>query len=171
MYLYCISVRTGQEDEFIESVADLFKPKGEIKGQLYFLKKQMRLKTGKEYFEPFFPGYVFFQTDENDSVKLRFLEAGKGFLRFLPSNQDIKTLSSKDFAIISSIMQFGNTVGIVPVKFNEGDRIVITDGPFSAFSGNVKSVNRRNKRVNIELEFLGAVREVSLSYELVQKTY
>ncbi len=102
------------------------------------------------------------KTEEKESAKIKFLETGRGFLRFLPSNQNIKPLSS--------IMQFGNTVGIVPVKFDESDRIVITDGPFSAFSGNVKSVNNRNKCVNIELEFLGAVREVSLSYELVQKT-
>ena len=170
MNFYCISVRTGYEEKFIESVKDCFGPDGELDGSLHFLKKQMRLKTGKEYFDSFFPGYVFLETSESDPKKLCLLEKGKNFLRFLPSNQEINPLTSKYLKIISSILQFGNTVSIVPVIFDEGDKIKIVDGPFKDFSGMVKSVNRRNKRVNLEIEFLGAVREISLSYELLEKT-
>lgn len=43
---------------------------------------------------------------------------------------------------------------IVPVKFDAGDRVIITDGPFKDFSGNVIAVNRRNKRLNIQIEFM-----------------
>jgi hypothetical protein len=38
----------------------------ELSGTLHVLKKQMRLKNGKEYMELFFPGYVFLETDEKD---------------------------------------------------------------------------------------------------------
>ena len=169
MYFYCISVRTGMEEKFIESVKDFLEPTGPLPGKIHFLKKQMRLKTGKEYFDPFFPGYVFLETSENNPAKLSILSKGKNFLRFLPSNQEITPMCSSDLKIVASILQFGSTVGIIPVNFDAGDRIVITDGPFKDFSGNVKSVNRRNKRVNIELQFLGAVREISLSYQLVEK--
>ncbi len=46
---------------------------------------------------------------------------------------------------------------------------MIVDRPFKDFTGNVKSVNRRNKRVNLGIPFMGAVREINLSYELVEK--
>lgn len=60
-------------------------------------------------------------------------------------------------------------MGIVPVKFDAGDRVIITDGPFKDFSGNVIAVNRRNKRLNIQIDFMNGVRVVGLCYEEVQK--
>ncbi|WP_353885684.1 hypothetical protein [uncultured Treponema sp.] len=46
---------------------------------------------------------------------------------------------------------------------------MITDGPFKDFSGNVIAVNRRNKRLNIQIDFMNGVRVVGLCYEEVQK--
>lgn len=169
MNLYCIAVRTGMEEKFKESVEEFLQPQGKLKGKILFLRKKMRLKNGKEYFESFFPGYVFLETDETNPAHLRSLEKGKYFLRYLPSNQEINPLSGSDLNIVSTIKQFGSTVDIQRVTFDKGDRIVIVDGPFADFSGKVVAVNRRNKRVNIALEFMGAVRIVSLAYEVVEK--
>lgn len=60
-------------------------------------------------------------------------------------------------------------MGIFPVKFDAGDMVIITDGPFKDFSGNVIAVNRRNKRLNIQIDFMNGVRVVGLCYEEVQK--
>lgn len=170
MSIFCISVRTGAEEKFKKNVDSLFETfKAPVEGTIYLLKKKMRLKTGKEYFDLFFPGYVFFETEENDASKFRFLRQVNGFLRFLPSSQEVHPLVGADLEIVKSILNFGTTVGIVPVAFDANDRIVIVDGPFKDMSGKVVSVNRRNKRVNIELEFMGGVNIVGLSYELVQK--
>lgn len=60
-------------------------------------------------------------------------------------------------------------MGIVPVAFDKNDRIVIVDGLLKDMSGKVVAVNKRNKRVNIELEFMGGAKIVGLSYEVVKK--
>ena len=73
------------------------------------------------------------------------------------------------FDIVKTLQQFGSTVGIVPVTFDKGDRIVITGGPFNDFSGRVVAVNRRNKRLNIEIDFMNEVKVVGLTYEEVQR--
>lgn len=99
-----------------------------ICGRLHVLKKRMRLKKGKEYFECIFPGYVFLETDETDAAKLMCFSEGKGFLRFLPSSKDVNPLAQNDSDIVKTLLQFGSTVGIVPVTFDKGDRIVITGG-------------------------------------------
>jgi len=138
-------------------------------GTLHFLKKRMRLKTGKEYFGPFFPGYLFLQTEETDSAKLRMLSKYSGFLRFLPCTTDIQPLTKKDFDIVTSMLKFGTTIDIVPVTFDENDRIVILDGPFKNIPGKVIAVNRRNKRVNIQLDFLSGMRVFGLTYEEIKK--
>lgn len=144
-------------------------PESATHGTLYFLRKRMRLKTGKEYFDPFFPGYLFLKTDEEDSSKLRSLAKFSGFLRFLPFSTDIKPLVTNDLQIVTSLLKFGTTVDIVPVMFNEQDRIVILGGPFKDFSGKVVAVNKRNKRLNIQLDFMNGMRIVGLTYEEVEK--
>lgn len=157
------------EEKYKESVQDRLKPEGMLQGTIHFLRKKMRLKTGKEYYDPFFPGYVFFETTETNLFCIKSLSEGKGFLRFLPSNQEIRPLANTDLNIVSSILHFGSTVGIQNVTFDKGDRIVIVDGPFKDFSGKVVAVNRRNKRVNIELDFMGSSRIVGLSYEIIKR--
>lgn len=117
----------------------------------------------------FFPGYVFLETEECEASKLYVLSGEKYFLRFLPSNSSVSPLVKGDLEIVSSILRFGSTVGIVPVKFDAGDRVIITDGPFKDFSGNVIAVNRRNKHLNIQIDFMNGVRVVGLCYEEVQK--
>ena len=171
MSIYCISVRTGLEEKFKESI-ELFAEKSlqTAPGIIHLLKKKMRLKTGKEYFEQFFPGYVFLESDENDFSKFRFFRNGKGFLRFLPSDTDIHPLVNKDLEIVKSIINCGSVMGIIPVEFDKNDRIVIVNGPFKDMSGKVVAVNKRNKRLNISLDFMGGVKIVGLSYEIVKKT-
>lgn len=170
MSLYCISVKNGLEEKFKESILPLIcGDECAFKGFVHILRKRMRLKNGKEYFDAFFPGYVFLETEECEIARLLMLSVGKGFLRFLPSNNSVSPLVKGDLEIVSSILRFGSTVGIVPVKFDAGDKVVITDGPFKDFSGNVVAVNRRNKRLNIQIDFMNGVRVVGLCYEEVQK--
>lgn len=155
MSLYCISVKTGLEEKFKENVLPLVNGNNcAFQGFIHILRKRMRLKNGKEYFDAFFPGYVFLETEECEASKLYVLSGEKYFLRFLPSNSSVSPLVKGDLEIVSSILRFGSTVGIVPVKFDAGDRGIITDGPFKDFSGNVIAVNRRNKRLNIQIEFM-----------------
>lgn len=155
MSLYCISVKTGLEEKFKENVLPLVNGNNcAFQGFIHILRKRMRLKNGKEYFDAFFPGYVFLETEECEASKLYVLSREKYFLRFLPSNSSVSPLVKGDLEIVSSILRFGSTVGIVPVKFDAGDRVIITDGPFKDFSGNVIAVNRRNKRLNIQIEFM-----------------
>ena len=171
MSIYCISVRTGLEEKFKESI-ELAAEKSlqTVPGIIHLLRKKMKLKNGKEYFEQFFPGYVFLETDETDFTKFRFFRSGKGFLRFLPSDTDIHPLVNNDFEIVRSIINYGSVMGIVSVEFDENDRIVITEGPFKNMSGRVVAVNKRNKRLNISLDFMGGAKIVGLSYEIVKKS-
>lgn len=119
MSLYCISVKTGLEEKFKENVLPLVNGDNcAFQGFIHILRKRMRLKNGKEYFDAFFPGYVFLETEECEASKLYVLSREKYFLRFLPSNSSVSPLVKGDLEIVSSILRFGSTVGIVPVKFD-----------------------------------------------------
>ena len=67
---YCIWVRTGFEKQFIEKVQAVFDSfPEEENGKLHCVGKQIRLKSGKEYIDPLFPGYVFWETDNISTIQ------------------------------------------------------------------------------------------------------
>ena len=57
---YCIWVRTGFENKFIEKLQPLFDAvPNEQNGKLHCIGKQMRLRSGKEFIAPLIPSYIF----------------------------------------------------------------------------------------------------------------
>ena len=166
--IYCIWVKTGLEEHYVKKMQPLLDgAEEELSGTLYVLKKKMRLKNGKEYFETLFPGYVFFETSESDTRKFKALCESDDFIRILPETAAARFLCDTDATIVKSVLQYGSTIDILHVEFNKDDKIVITDGPFKNFTGKVVAVNRRNKRVNIQFDFMNGLKVVGLSYEVV----
>ena len=159
---------TGSESEYIKEVQPLLDaPSSTCKGKLYNLGKQMKLKSGKEYIEPLFPSYVFFEAEQLDDYSI--LQKGPGFLKILPDNKEIHPLDKTDKILILSILKYGTVLPILHASFDVNDRIVILDGPFKGKEGQITAVNRRNKRVNFKVKLLNGVVVIGLTYELIQK--
>jgi len=165
---YCIWVRTGFENKFVEKIQSLFDSlKDEHNGRLHCIGKQMRLRNGKEYFAPLFPGYVFWETD--NLSRIQDIRNEEGFIRFLPNNNGIKPLSAEDIELITTFLKYGSVIPIVNVQFDVNDRIVIVDGLFKGMEGFISDVNRSNKRINFEVTLMDGKRILSLSYQELQK--
>ena len=94
---------------------------------------------------------------------------GAGFIRILPQNNDVHPLSENDLEIIQAILKFGTIIPIVHATFDVNDKIQLLDGPFNEIEAKVVAVNRRNKRVNIQVEFMNGIRLIGLTYEEAKK--
>ena len=167
---YCLWVITGSEEDYVKDVQPLLDdPESPIHGKLYNLGKQMRLKNGKEYTAPLFPSYIFLETDQLNTKDLRLLQKGRGFIKILPNNKEIQSLSPDDTELILSIIKFGTVIPIVHATFDVNDKIVILDGPFKGKEGLVTAVNRRNKRVNFEVKLMNGIAVIGLTYEVMDR--
>lgn len=165
---YCIWVRTGFENKFIEKVQAVFDSFPEEKnGRLHCVGKQMRLKSGKEYIDPLLPGYVFWET--NNLSRAQRVRDEEGFIDFLPHDNGMKPLSAKDTDLVTSFLKYGSVIPVVNVQFDVNDRIVIVDGLFKGMEGFITDVNRSNKRINFEVTLMDGKRILSLSYQEIQK--
>lgn len=163
MHYYGISVVGGCEEKFRLKAQQRLG----ITERIVIFKKKMRLKNGKEYEQLLFPGYAFLETcSEIDWGKFRGID---GFCRFLPDTKNARALDGRDLKIVLSLLEFGTVMDEVPVQFDKDDRIVILDGPFKSMEGYVTAVNRRNRRVNIRIEFMNGVQVVGLSYKVIAK--
>ena len=165
---YCIWVKTGFENKFVEKIQSIFDSLPEEQnGKLHCIGKQMRLRNGKEYIDPLMPGYVFWETDSLS--RIQDIKDEDGFIDFLPSGKELKPLSARDAELVNSFLKFGSVIPIVNVQFDVNDRIVIVDGLFKGMEGFISDVNRSNKRINFEVTLMDGKRILSLSYQELQK--
>jgi transcriptional antiterminator NusG len=124
-----------------------------------------------------FPGYVFIQTEiASDSIaeKLRFAIADVvwnndiySILHYGADKKDValrekerlhwERLLDDDFCITGS-------VGVI-----EGDAVRVTSGTLVGMESRIKRINRHKREAVVEMEVMGAVREVRLMLEVVER--
>ena len=165
---YCIWVKTGFENKFVERLQVLFDSvPDEQNGKFHCIGKQIRLRNGKEFIDPLLPGYVFWETD--NISRIQDIKDEEGFIDFLPHDNGIKPLSAKDTELVTSFLKYGSVIPVVNVQFDVNDRIVIVDGLFKGMEGRITDVNRSNKRINFEVMLMDGKRILSPSYQEIQK--
>lgn len=165
---YCIWVKTGFENKFVEKIQSFFDSlPEEHNGKLHCIGKQIRLRNGKEFIDPLLPGYVFWET--NNLSRIQDIKDEEGFIDFLPNDNGIKPLSARDTEVVTSFLKYGSVIPVVNVQFDVNDRIVIVDGPFKGMEGVISDVNRSNKRINFAVTLMNGKRILSLSYQEIQK--
>ena len=126
-----------------------------------------------------FPGYVFIQTEIETGliaeklksaltdVTEKWYEGIYSILHYGDNKKDVavrekerlywECLFDVDFCIKGS-------VGVI-----EGDTIRVTSGPLAGMESRIKRINRHKREAVVEMDVMGAVREVKLMLEVVAK--
>lgn len=176
MRYFAIQVRTGNEQKYI----DLFKSiHSEFDIDLLFLRRRMlETRKGKKLWKlcPLFPGYVFVETDlENtDALKQillgRALRRTEGFFRFLSPTRSLKELSGNDLKIVQHFLSFGKVADRSKVYFDENQRIVVASGPLKGLEGQIVKVDKRKGRAKIKLDLYKDSFAIDLAFEVIHKS-
>ena len=161
---YCIMVKTGSEEKFLDSATETLSKKGDS-SKFFFFRKQMKARSGATFMEPLFPGYVFMETPHLERTAIEDLKKINGFYHFLLDNAAPQKLEGNDLAYYSSFRTSGETLGISSARFDENQRIKIVDGPLLGFEGKIIRVNKRCQRVTVEIQMLGGSKKVDLCYQ------
>jgi transcriptional antiterminator NusG len=168
--------RTGSEEKLKDILkeklsADKFLPFVPVKEMPY-----RRKGVVQEVRKPLFPGYVFVQTEIRSDLIANRLE------------MPLKNIGEKD---IYSLLHYGDDKKDVIVRdevrkhwerlFDEdfcikgsvgfvvGDIVQITSGALMGMESRIKKINRHNREAVVEMRIMGAVREVSLMLEIMEK--
>ena len=163
MDCYCIMVKTGAEEKFKSSATEKLAQTGDG-SKFYFFKKQMTARSGSSFQEPLFPGYIFLETENLTRETIETLKKVTGFYHFLFDNTNPHKLNGNDLAYYSNFRQSGEILGLSKAGFDENQRIQIVEGPLKGFQGKIIRVNRRCKRVTVQIEMFGYSKKVDLCY-------
>lgn len=172
MQYYTIQVKTRTEQKFIK----LFKALNpDCNIEIHFLQRMLNVrKKGivKPVLSPIFPGYLFIEVDEDDSIERYhwLFRKTEGFFRFLKSNQDIEPLSGKDLeTVLHFLKKNGPIAGVSLVHFDENSRIVVDEGALKGLEGCIIKVDKRKGRAKVKLDMYGNSFPIDLAFEMIKK--
>ena len=138
-----------------------------------FLPKRILLERRRGRMEriikPLFPGYLFF-TGCSTPGNLERLHKTAFFKKVLcTETRDFATVPQKEMAFLLSLTEGGEFVDISDAAFDENDRIRVISGPLKEMEFSITKVDRRRQRVTATIEFFNEYREITLSYDVIEK--
>jgi len=171
---YVLFVTTGQENAVVSDVKTTFE-EGEVRPFVPTLETLFR-KSGvvKCEIEVMFPGYVFVETAmENDKFVeniRKCVRKSRHILKLLGyGNHCEAAVMDHERRELETFLSKTNDRIEMSKGIIEGDRIIVTAGPLMGRESRIIRVDRHRMKAVIEVELMGAKREVTMGLEIVRK--
>ncbi|MEN3976146.1 transcription termination/antitermination protein NusG [Emcibacter sp. SYSU 3D8] len=117
----------------------------------------------------FFPGYVLAKMDMTDETYHLVKNIPK-VSGFLGSGNKPMPITDNEAARILSQVQEGVDRPKPSIRFEIGEQVRVTDGPFTSFNGLVEDVDEERARLKVAVSIFGRATPVELEYAQVEKT-
>ncbi len=117
----------------------------------------------------FFPGYVLVKMELTDEA-YHLVKNTPKVTGFLGSGAKPIAVSEKEVQRIVGTMEEGVERPRTTIRFDIGEKVRVTDGPFASFDGSVESVDEDRERLRVSVSIFGRETPVELEYEQVEKT-
>jgi transcriptional antiterminator NusG len=127
------------------------------------VKGQRRLTHRK-----FYPGYVLVHMELTDETWHLVKDTPK-VSGFIGSKEEPAPIPEEDAQKIISQMQEGVLKPKPKIKFETGDKVQVTDGPFANFTGVVDEVRPDRGRVRVMISVFGRPTPVELEFTQLEK--
>lgn len=169
---YLIQVITGKEELYIKHAMKLASVH-EFPCKLILPRRELTIrKQGKHStsIKPVFPGYVFWETDHAHPDIRQMLRRTPGFIRLIKDEQGVLLpLTEDDRRIISSITSDGEIARKSLVYFDKDNRVRVLKGPLKGEEGSIIKVDRRKRRVTVQINLHDKRFKIAFEYEEVEK--
>ena len=119
----------------------------------------------------FFPGYVLVKMEMTDEAYHLVKNTPKvtGFLGAAGGTKPLP-VSEREVKNIIGQVEEGVERPRPTIRFDIGEKVRVTDGPFQSFDGVVESVDEERARLRVSVSIFGRATPVDLEYGQVEKT-
>lgn len=131
-------------------------------------EEQVELKSGQRRTTErrIFPGYILVEMVLDDD-SWYVVRNTPGVTGFVGMGNKPTALSPKEVDRILSRMEA--EAPIIKVNFREGDKVMITEGPFATFNGTVDAIDRDKGKVRVLVSFFGRETPIELDFLQVER--
>jgi transcriptional antiterminator NusG len=117
----------------------------------------------------FFPGYVLVKMELTDEA-YHLVKNTPKVTGFLGSGNKPIPVSEREVQRIVGAIEEGVERPKPTIRFDIGEKVKVTDGPFASFDGVVESVDEERARLRVSVSIFGRATPVDLEYGQVEKT-
>src|SRR5512135_1363035 len=134
------------------------------------VEEVVELKSGQKSISErkFFPGYVLVHMEMTDESWHLVKDTPK-VTGFIGSKEEPVAIPEEDAQKIIAQMQEGVLRPKPKIKFETGDKVQVTDGPFTNFTGVVDEVKPDRGRVRVMISVFGRPTPVELEFTQLEK--
>ena len=173
MRWYVIHVYSGFEKKVRDSLKEQAEQKGltDLFEELLVPSEEViEVKRGKKVSteRKFFPGYVLVRMRLNDETESLVRNTAK-VTGFLGAGGRPQAIPDHEAERIMNQVQEGVEHPKLTVLFMTGDRVRVTDGPFSTFEGTVEEIEEGKGRLKVSVSIFGRSTPVELEYAQVER--
>jgi transcriptional antiterminator NusG len=116
----------------------------------------------------FLPGYVLVKMDLSDEA-YHLVKNTPKVTGFLGSASKPQPISEKEAARMIGVVEESVERPKSTVRFEIGEQVRVTDGPFASFNGSVEQVDEARERLHVAVSIFGRATPVELEYSQVEK--
>lgn len=164
---YVIQTLKGRESRVLDGVVRDVAVEGE---KVFIFENEMEYKVKGDWIKnrkPFFPGYVFAEMDKDRAEDFdRRLRKKLHPLKLIAMDGKITPITDEEQ---DYLMRLGGDEHII--RHSEGfrvdDLVEITAGSFKGFKGEIRKLDRHNRRARIRMSLMGIETEVTIGLEIV----
>ena len=157
----------GRESRVLDGVVRDVAVEGE---KVFIFENEMEYKVKGDWIKnrkPFFPGYVFAEMDKDRAEDFdRRLRKKLHPLKLIAMDGKITPITDEEQ---DYLMRLGGDEHII--RHSEGfrvdDLVEITAGSFKGFKGEIRKLDRHNRRARICMSLMGIETEVTIGLEIV----
>ena len=173
MKWYIIHSYSGFErkvKESLESRVQAFGLQEKIGKVLIPTEAVTEVRNGKKYTveRMFYPGYVLVEMDMDDHV-WHVVKSTPRVTGFVGTGQQPTPLSEEEVQHIVYRVGEAKDKPKLKVKFEKGETVRVTEGPFASFAGVVDDVNEDRETLKVMVTIFGRSTPVELEFNQVEK--
>ncbi len=173
---YSVSVLSNFEKKVAEQIKQAVEEKGlqdEIEEVLVPTEEVIEIRRGKKVTSErrFMPGYVLVRMDMTDRGyhAITSINRVTGFLG--PQGRPMPMRDSEVNQMLNRTSETGEAAAPRNlIRFEIGENVNVTDGPFEGFSGMVEEVDEASGRLKVTVSIFGRPTPVELEFTQVSKT-
>ncbi|MBV2359821.1 transcription termination/antitermination protein NusG [Thalassococcus sp. CAU 1522] len=170
---YSVSVLSNFEKKIAEQIRQAVEEQGlqdQIDEVLVPTEEVIEVRRGKKVTTErrFMPGYVLVHMEMSDQGYhlVNSINRVTGFLG--PQGRPMPMRDAEVEAILGRVQE-GEEAPRMEIRFEVGEKVKVTDGPFEGFDGMVEGVDDASQRLRVSVSIFGRETPVELEYTQVSK--
>ena len=168
MHYFVVHTITGHEQKVKKLLQKIIKEKKleDSFGRIIIpVENLVQVRKGKKVIEErrLYPGYIVIEMEGNDE-NMRLVNSISGVTHFLGSKSKPIPLEQHEVDALLEQVEESKEKVVTKIPFAKGERVTVTDGPFTDFIGTVEDVYPEREKVKVLVVIFGRTTPIELGF-------